>query len=84
MVTGMSHPQPDCKYGYTQSQLDSILGSRLKEFEYWMRGQTVAVCDGRRYDYNLKTYVDTGCGPHGTVVYSWDVQRFLQNRPIID
>lgn len=84
MIAGMSHPQPDCIYGYTQGQLDSILGPRRIEFNRWMYGQTGAICDGRRYDHNLKTYVETGCGPHGMVVYSWDLKRFLQNHPVID
>lgn len=77
-------PAPECGLGYTDSQLKTILGSRYEEFIRWMRGQTVALCDGKRYDYEVNEYVNTGCGPHGVVVYSWDLERFIDGLPVID
>lgn len=75
---------PECELGYTEEQLERILGDRYQEFNFWMSGQTMSICDGRAYNYNLKKYEPTGCGPHGVVVYSWDLDRFLNNLPIID
>ncbi len=75
---------PGCQLGYTDDQLGRILGDRLPEFFRWMAGQTVAVCDGRQYNYDTKEYEPTGCGPHGSATYAWDLQRFLDGRPIID
>lgn len=77
-------PKPECGLGYTDSQLKTILGSRYEEFMLWMRGQTVAICGGRFYDHEISEYRNTGCGPHGVVVYSWDLERFLLGLPIID
>lgn len=79
-------PKPECKYGYTENQLIEILSpiNKYVEFNKWMYGQTGSICDGREYDYGKKEYVATGCGPHGGVVYSSDLERFLQGRPIID
>lgn len=77
-------PMPDCQLGYTTEQLESILRDRLKEFNTWMVGQTIALCDGRSYNHNTKEYEDTGCGPHGLVVYSWDLSRFLDGRAVVD
>lgn len=38
-----------CPQGVTQDELDAILGDRRQEFDRWMRGQTMSVCDGRTY-----------------------------------
>jgi hypothetical protein len=77
-------PEPECELGYTESQLKTILNSRYKEFMSWMSGQTMALCDGRAYDYELDLYRNTGCGPHGGVVYYWDLKRFLDGKPVVD
>lgn len=77
-------PAPECELGYPDSQICSIMGERYNEFMRWMNGQTMALCDGRSYDYASQSYKLTGCGPHGGVVYSGDVQRFLEGHPIID
>lgn len=77
-------PSPDCETGYTRDQLREILGNRFEEFDGWMYGQTVALCEGRKWNYYTKEYEETDCGPHGPVVYSWDLKRFLDGRPIID
>jgi hypothetical protein len=73
----MTIPKPECQLGYPESQLKEILGDRLEDFNLWMRGQTIAGCDGRRYDHDKKEYQPTGCGPHGYVIYSWDLERYL-------
>jgi hypothetical protein len=78
-------PPPICQQGYPHSQLVEIFGpEKIKTFFHWMRGQTFSECDGQRYVHETKSYEPTGCGPHGFVYYSWDVQRFLDGRPIID
>jgi hypothetical protein len=69
----------------TAADLNMVMDAeRLEEFIKWMHGQTVGVCDGRRYDYNANTFRDTGCGPHGPVYYRHDVARYLNNQPVID
>lgn len=77
-------PRPECKYGYTSQQIATIMGPRLREFRSWMSGQTISVCDGRTYNHSTKEYEPGGCGPHGNVIYSWDVESFLLNRPVTD
>lgn len=75
---------PECKLGYPSRQVEEIMGDRLSTFNRWMSGQTRAICDGRNYNHDIKAYEPSGCGPHGPVTYSWDVQRFLAGLPIID
>jgi hypothetical protein len=70
-------PQPECESGYPVTQVEAILGDRMTEFNRWMRGQTGAICDGRKYDHNKREYHNTNCGPHGMVVYAWDLRQFL-------
>ena len=77
-------PKPDCELGYTDKQVDTIMGLRMAEFQRWMAGQTMAICDGRRFSYAENRYEATGCGPHGYITYPWDLQRFLDGKPIID
>jgi hypothetical protein len=77
-------PTPECSLGYTDSQVKAIMGTRLKEFNSWMSGQTMAVCDGRVYDHVKGAYEPSECGPHGGITYTWDLQRFLDGRPIVD
>lgn len=78
-------PAPECELGYPQSQLENIFTpEKFKEFFYWMRGQTIALCDGRQFIHEERRFEPTGCGPHGYVFYPWDVERFLDGRPIID
>lgn len=73
----MKLPEPECELGYTNAQLVDIMGTRMVEFNKWMSGQTVSLCDGQRYNHETKKYEPTGCGPHGSVVYSWDVKNFF-------
>ena len=73
----MTLPEPECPYGYTYGQLEDILCSRIDEFGHWMRGQTMMLCDGRRWNPETEQY-ETGCDkPHGVVVYQYDLERFL-------
>lgn len=77
--------EPECRMGYTYAQLREILGDRLDEFGHWMRGQTMAICDGRKYNSDTNGY-EPACDSraHGGIVYPWDLQRFLDGAPIID
>lgn len=74
-----------CRYGYTVDEVREIMGHRFDAFTYWMRGQTMMICDGTTYDYEAKVKVPSECGvAHGTVIYRWDVERFLVGLPVID
>lgn len=73
-TTAAALPAPECELGYPAGQLAAILGSRKRAFDLWMRGQTAAICDGRSYNHGKREYQPTGCGPHGMVVYRWDVE----------
>ena len=53
-------------------------------FLEWMTGQTMATCDGREFNHDTGTYEPSNCGPHGTVVYSRDLRRFLAGLPVDD
>jgi hypothetical protein len=78
-------PQTSCPLGYTEDDLQRILGARLDEFHRWMRGQTTSVCDGRRYNHEVGEHELSDCSdaPHGTVVYAVDVLQFLRGgRPL--
>lgn len=77
-------PPPECGLGYPSGQLDVILGGDRPTFDKWMNGQTMAICDGRKYNYGTHQYDDDGCGPHGVVVYSWDVKKFFSKSRWID
>lgn len=78
-------PTSNCGQGYPRSQLIAIIPTdELERFDAWMDGQTMSICDGRRYNHVAREYENTGCGPHGPVVYRHDLQRFLDRLPIID
>lgn len=71
---------PACPLGYTREQVEQITAEGFADFTYWMRGQTGAICDGRRYDHDKREYEPTGCAeaPHGMVVYAWDLARWIR------
>jgi hypothetical protein len=75
-------PPPSCPYGYTDADLDAILGDRRPAFTRWMWGQTGTICDGRLYDHDARRYKPSPCvdAPHGFVVYGSDLRRFLARR----
>ena len=81
--------QPECRLGYPECQVTRILANndkRLDEFNSWMFGCTMALCDGRVYNPETKLYEPSACfqHPHGAVVYTWDMARFLAGLPVID
>lgn len=81
----LSIPAPACVMGYPQAQLCTFMShAQEKDFLQWMVGQTVGVCDGRRYDHDTKTFSETGCGPHGTVVYAHDLMDWFAGKPVTD
>jgi hypothetical protein len=76
---------PECPQGYTREEIEEIFEhdeKDLDDFWHWMVGQTMSVCDGRRYDHEARDYEPTECADntHGVVTYSWDVKRYLQNK----
>lgn len=75
---------PACHYGYDREQIEQLMADDLDRFDRWMRGQTIAICDGREYDYEASEYRETGCGPHGGVVYAHDVANYLNGGQIRD
>lgn len=82
----MGLPKRECQLGYPEAQVRQIMETtnRFDTFRDWMRGQTVAVCNGREFDREAQGYKPTGCGPHGVVYYRQDILRFLEGRPVID
>lgn len=77
--------KPECAWGYTTQQLRRILGSHFDDFGRWMRGQTMTLCNGQKYNHDTEEY-EEACGgvSHGGVVYPWDLGRYLNNLPVID
>lgn len=77
-------PEPDCTHGYSHALLKENLGVEgFSDLMTWMYGQTMMLCDGRRYDHETKEYVKTH-DAHGPVVYTGDVRRFLNGGWIYD
>lgn len=77
-------PEPDCGHGYSVDLLEEVLGdSRFAELMDRIHGQTMMLCDGRRYDPEIEGYTETH-DAHGPVVYTWDVHRFLRGGRILD
>lgn len=81
----VSLPDPECEAGYTYGQIRAILGGRTEDFYRWMSGQTMSMCTGRRYNHETHQTEDA-CGgvAHGPIVYTWDLERYIQGLPIID
>ena len=78
-------PEAQCEMGYTRAQLGIILGNELETFDSWMRGQTMAICEGKQYNHDTKEFEEMCHGVmHGPVVYSDDLSRYLAGLPIID
>lgn len=78
-------PVPPCGMGYPVAFLSSFLNREQKDsLMEWMTGQTVGECDGRMYDHEHKCYNPTGCGPHGIVIYTGDLYRWLKGLPVVD
>ena len=77
-------PKPECESGYPDKQLKEILKDEYRTFLNFMTGQTMCLCDGREYDYELEEYRYSGCGPHGAVAYPWNLKGFLDGRKVWD
>lgn len=52
MYTIKTLPEPSCPHGYTQADLENILGASLPAFDKWMRGQTMSICEAAQYHYD--------------------------------
>lgn len=79
-------PEPACESGYPWSQLGSFLNeASLRLLEHFMHGQTMVLCEGRRWNQETDSW-DEACGgvAHGVVVYPWDFERWIDGRPVID
>ncbi|MFT4260365.1 hypothetical protein [Microbacterium sp.] len=81
-------PPPDCAFGYTQEQVNDLLGDgpAQQAFWDWMYGQTQALCTGEQYSHTEGHMVPNSCAghPHGPVVYTWDFARYwnhVRSRP---
>lgn len=74
-------PEPACRMGYTDEQVDEILGPRRDEFTRYMARRTWTVCDGRTWDHDRRKLVPSGCGPHDAVVYTRELVDFLTAHP---
>ena len=76
-----------CPYGLTEYDLQRLFGDdELMAFRWWMRGQTMTICDGQSYNHDTQEYEPTPCSdsPHGIVAYPWDVERYLSGMPVVD
>ena len=78
----MALPPPLCSLGYTRREVVELTVDRHEEFQRWIYGQTVALCEARRFNHETREYEPNGCDrPHGMVVYPWDLARFLRVEP---
>lgn len=79
-------PIPECEAGFPYTQLMEIMDpQQFARLETWLYGQTVALCDGRLYNYETREYESCCNGvAHGRVIYPHDVHRFLRGWPVID
>lgn len=53
--------EPSCPMGYTNSDIYNMLGDEDEAFWYFMRGQTMSICEGYRYDHDKLGYFSTEC-----------------------
>jgi hypothetical protein len=79
-------PDAECRFGYPVAQLTKLFSNqKMDHLHYWMRGQTMTLCEGRRYNHNTGEY-EVSCEgvSHGVVIYRHDLIRFLEGGPILD
>lgn len=76
-------PDPECRLGYTLTQLDEMLGQGFvrDNFEEYMWGQTRAICGGQSDGGEPDEKCEVA---HGLTVYWWDFDRWAMGRPVID
>lgn len=87
MITDANQlPEPECEGGYPWTQLEQIFDKQqIARLQIWMRGQTMMLCEGRKYSHETMEYYESCNGTaHGGVVYVYDLHRFLTAGPIID
>lgn len=85
--SAMVLPEPECPLGYPVTQLQEVLDEQqFQRLMLWMSGQSGLLCQGTRYNHDLRRHEPTECAqhPHGMVVFAWDVRRWVSAGPIID
>lgn len=85
--TALTEPQCVSVPGYPVSQLETELtAEELHDLNKWMYGQTAAICDGRTFNHTTREYEPSGCSghAHGTVYFTWDVSRWLNQLDPLD
>lgn len=80
---------PDCQHGYSYAYLEqNLTQGQLESFRRFMDGQTIMLCDGKRYNHDSREYEPSDCGlrgeAHGSVAYSHDFLRWTLRLPVID
>lgn len=87
MITDVSQlPPPECESGYPWTQIEEFMDEQqVHRLEMWMEGQTMMLCQGKRFDHDSGLFYES-CGgvAHGGVVYPHDLHRFIEAGPIID
>lgn len=78
-------PEPECPMGYPVTQLQTFI-TDMDDLNRWLDGQTMALCEGRRWSYANSEWEPDECAgnPHGAVVYRRDVRRYLDRLPVVD
>jgi hypothetical protein len=76
-----------CPMGMTLTDVCQALVDRDREpddFFRWMKsyGKTYTICNGENYSHTDRRYYPTACAakPHGTIVFTGDVARWLNRR----
>lgn len=70
-------PTPVCGLGFPRWQVESMMYPGIEAFDKWMYGQTMAICEKK----NCNNY---NSGPHGVVVYPWDVVVYFAGLQPLD
>lgn len=66
----MNLPLPTCPSGYTQDDLEALLGPGLHAFMIWMSGQTMMLCDGKGYIH--KREHNGYCAHEADAPFTWE------------
>ena len=90
-------PAPECHQGYPWTQIYEMFDEDVVEdLESFMVGQTMSICEGGPERMWIDDHTSPGgmrlveAGPppcseaHGTVVYPWDLTRYIEGKPVID
>jgi hypothetical protein len=68
-----------CPQGLTESDLEEVIGPDLSDFNHWMRGQTMSVCDGQRYHHN-RVHTEE-CGKDSMPGTRWSEKAHAEGDP---